>query len=50
VLNKNGAVGLELDPSQGDMVEAMLREQFPEAVVEIISDLAGHRRHVVMTR
>lgn len=50
VLSMNGAVGLELDPSQIDPVEALLRNRFPEAGIEIISDLAGHRRHVVMTR
>jgi release factor glutamine methyltransferase len=50
VLSRKGAVGLELDPSQVDMVEALLHERFPGAAVEIISDLAGHRRHIVMTR
>lgn len=50
VLTPTGAAGFELDPSQTDTVEALLRETFPEAIVHTIHDLAGHSRHVVMER
>lgn len=50
VLTPHGAVGLELDPSQTDTVEALLRSTFPDARVSMIHDLAGLSRHVVMER
>ena len=50
VLVADGAVGLELDPSQTEMVTALLSELFPDAEVRTIHDLAGLPRHVVMTR
>jgi len=50
VLTPHGAAGFELDPSQTEEVEALLRATFPEANVRTIRDLAGLARHVVMTR
>lgn len=48
VLAPNGAVGLELDPSQTGTAEGLLRELFPGRLVRTIHDLAGLARHVVM--
>jgi release factor glutamine methyltransferase len=48
VLAPHGAAGLEVDPEQVDAVIGLLRDAFPGEEVEVISDLAGHRRHVVM--
>lgn len=48
VLASGGAVGLELDPSQTDAVEGLLREAFPGRDVRTIHDLAGLARHVVL--
>jgi release factor glutamine methyltransferase len=50
VLAPRGAVGLEVDPDQVDTVMALLAEAIPEGTVEVITDLAGHRRHVVLRR
>jgi release factor glutamine methyltransferase len=50
VLAPHGAAGLEVDPDQVDTVIDLLSSTFPEASVEVVSDLAGHRRHVVMRR
>ncbi|MGC4105658.1 MAG: peptide chain release factor N(5)-glutamine methyltransferase [Thermomicrobiales bacterium] len=50
VLTPTGAAGFELDPSQTEAVEALLRATFPEASVRTIHDLAGLPRHVVMER
>jgi release factor glutamine methyltransferase len=48
VFAPHGAAGLEVDPDQVDAVIDLLGDAFPEAEVEVISDLAGHRRHIVM--
>lgn len=48
VLDRGGALGLELNPSQIDPVIDMLRRTFLEPTIDVIADLAGHRRHVVM--
>lgn len=51
LLAPGGAIGLELDPDQCETVEELLRQAFPEAPeIAIIDDLAGLRRHVVLTR
>ena len=50
VLSPHGAVGLELDPAQIDTVEQLLRAKYPDGEIVVISDLAGHRRHVVLKR
>lgn len=48
VVTSQGAVGLELDPSQVDAVIEQLGTAFPDGRIDVIADLAGHRRHVVM--
>jgi release factor glutamine methyltransferase len=48
VLTDGGGVGLEIDPSQQEATERLLREQFPGREVRTIFDLAGFARHVVM--
>lgn len=50
VLAADGAVGLELDPSQTDAVAAMLAKGLRGARVRTLPDLAGLPRHVVATR
>lgn len=48
VLSPSGAAGLELDPTQCEAVRTALTDAFPGHDVRIITDLAGHPRHVVM--
>jgi release factor glutamine methyltransferase len=50
VLADSGGVGLEIDPSQQEATERLLRERFPGRTVRTIFDLAGFARHVVMDR
>jgi release factor glutamine methyltransferase len=51
VLAPGGAVGLEIDPSQGNAVAALAAAAFPAATIAILRDLAGLDRHVlVLTR
>ncbi|MDQ3654250.1 MAG: peptide chain release factor N(5)-glutamine methyltransferase [Chloroflexota bacterium] len=48
VLAPNGAIGLELDPSQTGEVAGLLRRSFPDRTIRTIHDLAGLARHMVM--
>ncbi len=48
VLAPGGAIGLEIDPSQAQAVQALARATFPEAAVTVLHDLAGHARHVII--
>jgi len=50
VLAPGGAAGLELDPAQCGPVRSALAREFPDHDVWIITDLAGHERHVVMRK
>jgi release factor glutamine methyltransferase len=50
VLAPDGAAGLELDPSQTERIARRLGALFPDARVRVLRDLAGLRRHVVMSR
>jgi release factor glutamine methyltransferase len=50
VLAAGGAVALELDPGQAEIVAALLRMAESEASVAIHHDLAGHARFVTMER
>ena len=50
VLAEDSAAILELDPSQAEIVAALSRETFPEAVVTIVDDLAGLARFVTIVR
>ena len=50
ILTPTGAAGFELDPAQCQPVRSALEEAFPDHDVQIISDLAGRERHVVMRR
>jgi release factor glutamine methyltransferase len=47
-LAQGGAIGLEIDPSQGQAVQDLSRATFPEAAVTVLHDLAGHARHVII--
>ena len=48
VLAPGGAIGLEIDPSQGDEVVNLARRSFPGSDVEVLHDLAGLDRHVTI--
>lgn len=50
VLASDGAIGLEIDPSQAPEVEEMALKVFPDATVEIVNDLAGDARFVIVQR
>jgi len=50
LLVDDGAIGLELDPSQMTTTNSLLQHAFPGSVISVIPDLAGHDRHIVMTR
>jgi release factor glutamine methyltransferase len=47
VLADDGALGLEIDPSQRETVVAMVERSLPGAKIDILPDLAGLARHVV---
>ncbi|MDP9471870.1 MAG: peptide chain release factor N(5)-glutamine methyltransferase [Chloroflexota bacterium] len=49
-LAPDGALGLEIDPSQADVVAGLVATTLPDAAVEILPDLAGLARHVVARR
>jgi len=49
VLAPGGAAGLELDPSQVDTVEALIRSAMPGKDVRTIHDLAGLPRHLIVS-
>ena len=48
VLAPGGAIGLEIDPSQSQAVQDLALATFPDAVVTVLHDLAGHARHVIV--
>jgi release factor glutamine methyltransferase len=48
ILLPDGAAGFELDPSQISSAERLLLHTFADARTQIIHDLAGRQRHVVM--
>lgn len=48
VLAPGGAIGLEIDPSQGDEVVNLARRSFPGSDVEVLRDLAGFDRHITI--
>lgn len=48
VITPGGALGLEFDPSQRDAVIALALASFPTAAIEVLRDLAGHDRHIVV--
>jgi len=48
VLASGGAIGLEIDPSQSDVVVSMARRAFPGSEIEVLPDLAGFARHVTI--
>jgi release factor glutamine methyltransferase len=48
VLARGGAAGFEIDPSQAIETEHLLRSTYPAAMIQVICDLAGRQRHVVM--
>ena len=50
VLAPDGAVALELDPTQAVAVAGLLRAAEPDATVAIVADLAGLARFVTMAR
>ena len=50
LLTTNGAMALELDPSQADTVAGLLRAREPSARVTIHRDLAGLARFVTLER
>ena len=50
LLSPDGAVGLEVDPSQAERVRALLAATLPAARVAIRPDLAGLARHVTAER
>lgn len=50
ILTPTGAAGFELDPAQCQPIRSALEEAFPNHDVQIITDLAGRERHVVMRR
>ena len=50
LLTEDGAMALELDPSQADAVASLLREREPAARVTIHRDLAGRERFVTLER
>jgi release factor glutamine methyltransferase len=50
VLTSGGSMIIELDPSQATTVAGWAKEVFPSALVEVIRDLAGFDRFVVVER
>jgi release factor glutamine methyltransferase len=50
VLAPGGAAGFEIDPSQADTVETLLRDAFPDGITAVVLDLARLSRHVVLNR
>jgi release factor glutamine methyltransferase len=48
VLAPGGAIGLEIDPSQRDVVLGLARIAFPDAETRVLPDLARLDRHVVI--
>lgn len=48
VLAPGGAIGLEIDPSQRDDVVTMAWWAFPVSEVQVLRDLAGFDRHLVI--
>ncbi|HEX5992680.1 MAG TPA: peptide chain release factor N(5)-glutamine methyltransferase [Thermomicrobiales bacterium] len=48
VLAPGGAIGLEIDPSQRGDVVGMARREFPGSEIQVLRDLAGFDRHVVI--
>lgn len=47
-LAPGGAIGLEIDPDQVQAVQDLAHSAFPDAVVTVLHDLAGHARHVII--
>lgn len=50
LLASNGAVGLEIDPSQAEEVQTLLASTLPDAEVTVRQDLSGRARHVIAER
>jgi release factor glutamine methyltransferase len=48
VMSPGGAVGLEIDPSQRETVIELAQDVFPGSSIEVLRDLAGLDRHVVV--
>jgi release factor glutamine methyltransferase len=48
VLTPNGAIGLEIDPSQRDEVVNLAQQAFPGSETQVLHDLAGLDRHVTI--
>jgi release factor glutamine methyltransferase len=48
VLAPGGAIALEIDPSCRDDVVAMARRTFPVSEMQVLPDLAGFDRHVII--
>ena len=48
VLAPGAAIGVEIDPSQRDDVAGMARRAFPGSEIQVLRDLAGFDRHVVV--
>jgi release factor glutamine methyltransferase len=48
VLASGGAIALEIDPSHRDDVVAMARRTFPVSEMQVLPDLAGFDRHVII--
>jgi release factor glutamine methyltransferase len=48
VLAPGGAIGLEIDPNQSDDAVAVARWAFPGSIIQVLPDLAGFDRHVVI--
>jgi release factor glutamine methyltransferase len=42
----NGAIGLEIDPSQTSAANAIVQTCFPQAIITTHADLAGFNRHI----
>jgi release factor glutamine methyltransferase len=48
VLAPGGAIGLEIDTSQAQAVQDLALATFPQSIVTVLHDLAGHARHVIV--
>jgi release factor glutamine methyltransferase len=48
VLAPHGALGIEIDPSQREAVAALARATWPSAAIQVLRDLAGRDRHVIV--
>ena len=48
LLRPGGALGLEIDPSQRQRLTALAAAIFPASQIEILPDLAGHDRHLLI--